>query len=237
MPATSLPNTNPISLLENAISAGWTTSQPTSALQSIVTELANVAQEIGSDPSSISYMVSAANGLNTAAGVVAQDIATSAAVSTVQSDVDSMWRSANALLMYTLANAICANVAANGCSGADADTIKDYQTRAGIAATGIYDDATFASITTLIGSSAPAGHIPASCSPASGGGSGTTPPTSGGGTSTTTTTTTTSTSDSTTTALIVGAAVIAIGGLAVLLYQSGKASPALQTAPAARRRT
>lgn len=197
--------------------AAWTAA----AAQPIVTELAQAAQDLASDTTQPAQVIAYGNALNTAAGVVAQDIAANNTAS-LGSDADKMVHAAQSLYAASLANVVAQDVTSNGCSGYTAANVTAFQQADGtIAVTNVYDAATAARVASWIGSS------PAAC-PA-------TSTTSSGGSSTTTTTAPTPTTDSTTTAVIVGASVVAIGALAVLLYQSGKSATALKANPRKRR--
>jgi len=203
------------------------TAATTTWLASIATQL----QTIGADTSAPSVVITDVNNVNTAAGRLAQDITNG---DPETPELTALGQTVATLVKSASGAVVLSDVATNTCTGYSNKDVSLYQGAAGIPVTGIYDAATVASLVTLFGASA----VPPVCASGSGSaGGGTTSAgsiTSSSGTTSTSAPTSTSTS-ATTTALIVGASVIAIGGLAFLLYQSGKAATALKTNPRKRR--
>lgn len=208
----------------------WTAALITPLIPQIIA----AAEAISSDTSQPSVVVTDAQTLI----VLASEVSTTAASGSpaMLTDITSMWTAANTLLDSALAWGVVTDVQTNGCTGYSAKNTQTFQVTDGtIPATGIYDAATVVRIQSILGSTV---TIPAAC-PASSSGSPTPTPTPmpGSGTSTGTITPTPIPATSgTTTAVIIGASVIAIGGLAILLYKSSKTASAIKTTQGSRKR-
>lgn len=239
MPGTIIAGASPLKVLANLLSVGWPAGSPISAMTAILTALQPAAAALASDPSSPALVVANANSAIAAAGLVAQDIANTGAVSA--NNNAGLWRSLNTLLTNGLAAAVIADVNANGCAGYSPSTVKSFQAQDGTPpVTGVYDAATVTELKAIFGGAV---TVPAACPPSSGGsgggssgggsgsggsggGSGGSGGSGGGGSTTTTTTTTPATS----TATVVVATLAGLAALGALAYLMHSSSRELKTA-------